>query len=97
MGAVEAALHNKPVIITDYGGLKEYVKTPWVIPTTLGPIGFDDFLFTKDLEWGYPDYGSLVKFMKQCYETKTRYWDHSYTKNLMTTIVPDFLQCSSET
>jgi glycosyltransferase involved in cell wall biosynthesis len=97
MGAVEAALHNKPVIITDYGGLKEYVKTPWVIPSTLGPIGFDDFLFTKDLEWGYPDYSSLVKCMKECYALKVREWDHTHTKNLMKSIVPDLLQYSSET
>ena len=26
MGAVEAALRGKPVIITDYGGAPEYVK-----------------------------------------------------------------------
>ena len=28
MGAVEAALRDKPVIITNYGGAPEYVKTP---------------------------------------------------------------------
>jgi hypothetical protein len=27
MGAVEAALYNKPVIITDYGAPREYIKT----------------------------------------------------------------------
>ena len=37
MGAVEAALRSKPVIITDYGGLKEYVKTPFMVPCTIGP------------------------------------------------------------
>jgi hypothetical protein len=95
MGAVEAALHNKPVIITDYGGLKEYVKTPWVVPSPLGPIGFDDFLFTKDLEWGYPDYPSLVRCMRECYEAKVRHWDHTHTKNLIKSIVPDLLQYSS--
>ena len=96
MGAVEAALHNKPVIITDYGGLKEYVKTPWVVPSPPGPIGFDDFLFTKDMLWGQPDYPSLVRCMKECYETKVRRWDHTHTKNLMNSIVPGFLQYSSE-
>jgi hypothetical protein len=45
-GLLEAALRSKPVIITDYGGLKEYVHTPWVVKCTKGPIGFDDFLFT---------------------------------------------------
>jgi glycosyltransferase involved in cell wall biosynthesis len=95
MGAVEAALHNKPVIITDYGGLKEYVKTPWVVPSPPGPIGFDDFLFTKDLLWGQPDYSSLVRCMKECHEAKVRQWDHTHTKNLMKSIVPDLLRYSS--
>jgi glycosyltransferase involved in cell wall biosynthesis len=46
MGAVEAAMHNKPVIITEYGGASEYVNTPYTISCTLKPIGFDDFLYT---------------------------------------------------
>jgi glycosyltransferase involved in cell wall biosynthesis len=29
MGAVEAALYNKPVIITDYGAPREYIKTKY--------------------------------------------------------------------
>ena len=31
MGAVEAAVRNKPVIITDYGGATEYIETPYTI------------------------------------------------------------------
>ena len=38
MGAVEAALHNKPVIITDYGGAPEYIKTPYTVPCGLQAI-----------------------------------------------------------
>ena len=30
LGAVEAALRNKPVIITDFGGAPEYIKTPYL-------------------------------------------------------------------
>ena len=83
MGAVEAALRSKPVIITDYGGLKEYVKTPWVIKCTKGPIGFDDFLFKADHEWGHPSYQDLVAHMKDCYEKQVRSWDHAHTHQLM--------------
>ena len=86
MGAVEAALRSKPVIITDYGGLKEYVKTPWVVPCTKGPIGFDDFLFTKDLEWGHPSQERLVTCLKDCFEKRVSHWDHAHTRALMSEV-----------
>jgi len=83
MGAVEAALRSKPVIITDYGGLKEYVKTPWVVPCTTGPIGFDDFLFKKEHTWGHPSSEHLQKCLWDCFEKKVASWDHSHTRGLM--------------
>jgi hypothetical protein len=83
MGAVEAALRSKPVIITDYGGLKEYVKTPWVVKCAKGPIGYDDFLFTADQEWGHPSGEELQKCLWDCYEKKVTTWDHTHTKELM--------------
>jgi hypothetical protein len=83
MGAVEAALRSKPVIITEYGGLKEYVKTPWIVPCTKGPIGFDDFLFTKDLEWGHPSQEHLAATLRDCFEKRVTFWDHTHTKELM--------------
>lgn len=83
MGAVEAALRSKPVVITDYGGLKEYVHTPWVVKCTKGPIGFNDFLFTADQEWGYPSGEDLQRCLKDCFEKKATTWDHSHTKELM--------------
>ena len=83
MGAVEAALRSKPVIITDYGGLKEYVQTPWIVPCTRGPIGFDDFLFTKNLEWGRPNPEGLVSALRDCFERRVTSWDHSHTRALM--------------
>jgi glycosyltransferase involved in cell wall biosynthesis len=76
MGAVEAAMRNKPVIISDYGGLKEYVKTPYIIKCTTGPIGFDDFLFQKDMIWGYPDKECLKKYMKECFDMRLTRMDH---------------------
>jgi glycosyltransferase involved in cell wall biosynthesis len=83
MGAVEAALRSKPVVITDYGGLKEYVKTPWVVPCTTGPIGFDDFLFKKEHNWGHPDSGVLQAHLEDCFQKKVTAWDHAHTRELM--------------
>jgi glycosyltransferase involved in cell wall biosynthesis len=82
MGAVEAAMRDKPVIISEYGGLKEYVKTPWVISCDLGPIGFDDFLFTRDLVWGHPRLEDLVRHLKDCFEKRVTHWDHSHTREI---------------
>lgn len=92
MGAVEAALREKPVIITDYGGLKEYVQTPWVIKCTKGPIGFDDFLFKKDHLWGHPSYEDLVTYMKFCYYNNVRMWKHEFTQKLMDEVKPTLME-----
>jgi glycosyltransferase involved in cell wall biosynthesis len=83
MGAVEAALNDNPVIITDYGGACEYIKTPYLINCTIGPIGYDDFLFKKDMQWGHPDYDQLKQFMKDAYTKKMVHMDHSHTKKLV--------------
>jgi len=83
MGAVEAACRDKPVIISDYGGLKEYIKTPWVIPCTIGPIGFDDFLFKKEHMWGHPSMDKLQTALWDCFEKKVTTWDHSHTREIM--------------
>jgi glycosyltransferase involved in cell wall biosynthesis len=99
MGAVEAALMSKPVIISDYGGLKEYVKTPWLVPCTKGQIGFDDFLFTKELEWGYPSTEVLAQHLMDCFQKRVTQWDHSHTKMLMADLcssVSQHLLCVSE-
>lgn len=91
MGAVEAAVRSRPVIITDYGGLKEYVQTPFVVGCDLAPIGFDDFLFTKDLVWGHPRYDELVKHMATCYEQRLNTWDHSHTLGVLTSVPESLL------
>ncbi len=64
MGAVEAAVRNKPVIISDFGGLSEYVQTPFVVPCAVGPCGISDFLFQPHMHWGFPDPLKLKEHMK---------------------------------
>ncbi len=83
MGAVEAALLDKPVIISEYGGAKEYVHTPYVIPCTRKIIGKNDFLYTADMEWGDPDFTKLMEYMSDAYQKQLRAWDHSHTKELL--------------
>ena len=89
MGAVEAAMRSKPIIITDYGGLKEYVQTPWVVPCTVGPIGFDDFLFKKEHTWGHPDLKGLQRCLEDCFAQKVTTWDHSHTRRIMEEVKSD--------
>jgi glycosyltransferase involved in cell wall biosynthesis len=84
MGAVEAALRGKPVIIASYGGLSEYVQTPFVVRAdVLVPIGTNDFLYTKDMLWGNPRLDDLVQHMRTCATERITSWDHSFTSSLM--------------
>lgn len=83
MGAIEAALNNKPVIIPQYGGCTEYVKTPFVISYSRKLVGYKDFLFTPDLEWGDPHMEDLLKHMKYVYEKWITQWDHSWTREIL--------------
>ena len=83
MGAVEAALRNKPVIITNYGGAPEYVKTPYTIDCELQELDKDDFLFKKGMKWGNPNFDQLLDFMRHAYDNRVRYMDHEHTKNLV--------------
>ena len=83
MGAVEAALRDKPVIITDYGGAPEYIKTPYTIDCGLQELEKDDFLFKKGMVWGKPNFDQLLEFMRHAYDTRVRHMDHEHTKNLV--------------
>lgn len=83
MGAVEAAMRDKPVVITDYGGAPEYVKTPYTIDCELQELQNDDFLFKKGMQWGKPNKEQLLEFMNDAYEKRLRYMDHSHTKRLV--------------
>jgi len=80
MGAVEAAMRNKPVIITDFGGLKEYVKTPFVVGCDEECVGVYDFLYEPHMKWGKPSFDELVKHMKYCLDNDIRTWDHTHTR-----------------
>jgi glycosyltransferase involved in cell wall biosynthesis len=95
MGAVEAAMRDKPCIISEYGGLKEYVKTPYVIPCAMCPVGQDDFLFKKDMIWGDPCMSDLARFMKECYMLRLRTQDHSFTRGLVRSVATEFLQSTA--
>ena len=87
MGAVEAALRHKPVIITDFGGLKEYVQTPFVVSCTRTTVPRDDFLYQQGMVWGQPSLDDLMKHMKHCYDERITTWDHSHTESLMLDVV----------
>jgi glycosyltransferase involved in cell wall biosynthesis len=82
MGAVEAALRDKPVIITDYGGAPEYIKTPYTIACTIQELEKDDFLFKKGMRWGNPDPNQLLEHMRDAFDKRLRHMDHSHTKQL---------------
>lgn len=83
MGAVEAAMRDKPLIITDYGGLKEYVKTPYTIKCKLDSCGITDFLFTPDLNWGHFNLNDLASYMRECYDRGLKTMDHTHTRELI--------------
>jgi glycosyltransferase involved in cell wall biosynthesis len=83
MGAVEAAMRDKVIIITNYGGAPEYIKTPYTIDCELQELEMDDFLFKKGMTWGKPNPNQLLEFMEDAYNKKLRYMNHEYTKNLV--------------
>jgi glycosyltransferase involved in cell wall biosynthesis len=83
MGAVEAALRDKPVIITNYGGAPEYVKTPYTIDCELQELPQDDFLFKKGMIWGNPNFDQLLEFMRHAYDNRVRHMDHEHTKKIV--------------
>jgi len=89
MGAIEAAIRDKPVIITEYGASTEYIDTPYIIPCTLAPVGVDDFLFKKDMVWGNPDIESLMKYMKHAYDNKVTFAKSQKTFEIMQRVPED--------
>lgn len=92
MGAVEAALRNKPVIIQEYGGTKEYIHTPYIVPCTITSVGVDDFLFKKEHMWGLPDNQKCIEYMKIIGNSNITHVDHSFTKTLMKNIENKMLE-----
>lgn len=83
MGAVEAAIRDKPVILANFGGLKEYVHTPFVVESCkeTQEVGVHDFLFEPHMRWGTPNIHDLIKHMKYCHENTIRTWNHHHTRD----------------
>ena len=85
LGIVEAAIRNKPIIMTDYGGQNDYVKTEWKVKTTQGKVGFDEFLFTKDMTWGIPDQDHYKELLKDVYLKSPKSISYPHTTQLVST------------
>ncbi|AUT19171.1 hypothetical protein DSLPV1_200 [Dishui lake phycodnavirus 1] len=83
MGAIEAAIRDKPVIITAFGAPVEYIKTPYTIECEKQEIQHDDFLFQKGMVWGKPNPQQLRAFMRDAYLKRLTYMDHSHTKQMV--------------
>jgi glycosyltransferase involved in cell wall biosynthesis len=83
MGAIEAALRDKAVIITNYGGAPEYIKTPYTIECGLQELEKDDFLFKKGMVWGDPNFDQLLEYMRHAYDNRVRVMNHEHTKKLV--------------
>ena len=85
LGAVEAAICDKPVIIPEFGGAPDYIQTPYLIKCERQEVQRDDFLFQKGMIWGKPDYEQLKEFMLKCYTDNIKTMDHSFTRNVVST------------
>ena len=83
LGILEAAVRNKPIIMTDYGGQNDYVTTPWLVKTTVGKIGFDEFLFSSDMRWGIPHLQDYKRIMKDVYLESPETYDHERTRKIV--------------
>ena len=95
MGAVEAALRDRPVILTDYGGLKEYVPgSPFIVRCGLTRVGQHDFLYDPDMVWGAPSLDDLMRHMRHCAENRIETWDHSLTRGLIGDVTSELLRSS---
>lgn len=81
LGAVEAAMRNKPVILPEYGGAPDYIKSRFTIKCGRSKIEREDFLFLPGMEWGEPDPLQLREYMKYCYDNNILYADGEFTRN----------------
>lgn len=80
LGAVEAALRAKPVIMPEYGGGPEYVNTTYSIRCGMTEVPRDDFLFKAGMEWGDPDFNMLKECMMNAFETRNSRAGHPLTQ-----------------
>jgi glycosyltransferase involved in cell wall biosynthesis len=80
LGAVEAALRNKPVILPEYGGAPDYIKSDYMISCGTQEVPNDDFLFKRGMIWGKPSFEQLKEFMLDAYTKRIREADHTFTR-----------------
>jgi len=80
LGAVEAALRDKPVILPEYGGAPDYIKSDYMISCGTQEVPNDDFLFKKGMLWGRPNFEQLKEFMLDAHTKRVRKVDHSFTR-----------------
>ena len=80
LGAVEAALRDKPVILPEYGGAPDYIKSDYMISCGTQEVLNDDFLFKKGMLWGKPNFEQLKEFMLDAHTKRLHKVDHSFTK-----------------
>ena len=83
LGIVEAAVRNKPIVMTDYGGQNDYVSTPYLVKTFMGKVGFDEFLFNRKMTWGLPDHDDYVAKLKDAHHDSLEEQDHSTTRKMV--------------
>jgi len=94
MGAIEAAIRNKPVIVQEYGAALEYIDTPFVVKMKgLRAVGTEDFLFEKDMRWGDPDMEDLERHMEHVFAKKISTWAHPKTQALMEAVPEQLSLC----
>jgi hypothetical protein len=85
-------VRNKPVIVQEYGAALEYIDTPYVIRCTgLRVVGVDDFLFTKDMQWGEHQWSDLEVHMNDAYTNRVTFREHPKTHAIMEEINHCFL------
>jgi glycosyltransferase involved in cell wall biosynthesis len=76
LGACQAGLKGKIVVMTGYGGQIEYIKDAcWVkyrLDVVKVPHGFVEWIQPPQ-RWAYPDLEHAVRYLQEIYADKTRY------------------------
>jgi len=89
MGAIEAAIRHKQVIVPEYGATKEYVPSAMLVRCTPGKVPFDDFLFQEGMEWGDPDPKHMIELMQTVAKRPVA---HPVTHELMSKVPLELLK-----
>lgn len=91
MGAVEAAMRHKHVIVPEYGATKEYVPNASLVRCSVGTVPHDDFLFKKGMVWGDPDPVHMIELMREA----SSFTSHPDTHRLMSEVPMKLLEIVS--